>query len=105
MWIISTSHVSPITLNSWECPHSTTYFILIIVGYGMNGQADYTRKIVAQGRSPIYTTVGEIMTDKVLFHTFLVTFNPLGKYQVQPASVLTRFKYLPSAGQINNSDI
>ncbi|KAF3976839.1 hypothetical protein ACB098_01G048200 [Castanea mollissima] len=31
---------------------------------GIITERDYTRKIVAQGRSPIYTTVGEIMTDK-----------------------------------------
>jgi hypothetical protein len=47
----------------------------------MNEQADYSRKIVAQGRSPIYTTVGEVMTDKVIFNAFLVTFNLLKHYK------------------------
>ncbi|KAE8100256.1 hypothetical protein FH972_018171 [Carpinus fangiana] len=31
---------------------------------GIITERDYTRKIIAQGRSPIYTRVGEIMTDK-----------------------------------------
>lgn len=41
---------------------------------GIN-QADYLRKIVAQDRSPIYTRVGEIMTNEVqLKFTFYTLF-------------------------------
>jgi hypothetical protein len=50
-------------------PDSTLEIVLldlIIAHGGTNEQADYTRKIIAQGRSPIYTRVGEIMTDKVI---------------------------------------
>ena len=32
----------------------------------LNEHADYIKKIIAQGRSPIYTKVAEIMTDEVI---------------------------------------
>ncbi|XP_062158460.1 CBS domain-containing protein CBSX3, mitochondrial-like [Alnus glutinosa] len=59
---------------------------------GIITERDYTRKIIAEGRSPIYTRVGEIMTDKDKLITVTSDTNILQAMQLMTEN---RIRHVP----------